>query len=122
MKKSLKFLLLFILLSSLSLPTFAEDNESLTILFTHDIHDNLEAFDMEINGDIRSIGGFARLSTAIKEEREKDKDLLLLDAGDYSMGTLYQTIYTSHSPALRLMGHMGYDATTFGNHEYDFRS
>lgn len=123
MKKNLKFLslLILVILFSLLFPAFAEDNTSLTILFTHDMHDNLEAFNMEIDGQVKSIGGFSRLSTAIKEERKEDKDLLLVDAGDYSMGTLYQTIFTSHSPALRLMGHMGYDATTFGNHEYDFR-
>lgn len=37
------------------------------------------------------------------------------------MGTLYQTIYETHSPSLRLMGVMGYDAVTLGNHEFDFR-
>lgn len=121
MKKSLKFLLLFLILSSLLFPVFAEDRDSLTILFTHDMHDNLEAFNMRVDNTIESRGGFSRLYSAIVQEREKDKDLLLLDAGDYSMGTLYQTIFTSHSPALRLMGKMGYNATTFGNHEYDFR-
>lgn len=121
MKKSLKFLLFLLMLSSFSFPSFAEDRDSLTILFTHDLHDNLEAFDMRVDERIESRGGFSRLYSAILQERKKDKDLILLDAGDYSMGTLYQTIFASHSPALRLMGHMGYHATTFGNHEYDFR-
>ena len=110
------------MLIALTLSTFAEGETSLTILFTHDMHDNLEPHQIELNGKVQTRGGFARLSTAIKEERTKDENLLLLDAGDYSMGTLYQTIYETHSPALRLMGLMGYDATTFGNHEYDFRS
>ena len=110
------------MLMVLTLSTFAQDETSLTILFTHDMHDNLEPHQIDIDGKVQTRGGFARLATAIKEEREKDENLLLLDAGDYSMGTLYQTIYETHSPALRLMGMMGYDATTFGNHEYDFRS
>jgi len=38
------------------------------------------------------------------------------------MGTLFQTIYATDAPGLRLMGQMGYDATTFGNHEFDFRA
>lgn len=121
MKKILRFLLLFIIISSLFFPSFAEDQNSLTVLFTHDLHDNLEAYKMEIGGQIESRGGFSRLATAIEMERQVDKDLLLVDAGDYSMGTLYQTIYSTHSPALRLMGKMGYDATTLGNHEFDFR-
>ena len=121
MKRILKYLLLFLVVSSILFPVLAEKNESITIAFTHDMHDNLEPFNMEVDGKVESRGGFSRLYSAILKEREIDEDLLLVDAGDYSMGTLYQTIYTTHSPALRLMGKMGYDATTFGNHEYDFR-
>lgn len=121
MRKTLNFLLLTLIVLLLIIPSFAENNEELTILFTHDMHDNLEPFNSLIDGEMKSKGGFSRLSTAIEEERAKDKDLLLVDAGDYSMGTLYQTIYETHSPALRLMGIMGYDATTLGNHEFDFR-
>ena len=73
MKKSLKFLLLFLILSSLLFPVFAEDRDSLTILFTHDMHDNLEAFNMRVDNTIESRGGFSRLYSAIVQEREKDK-------------------------------------------------
>ena len=45
-----------------------------------------------------------------------------MDAGDFAMGTLFQTIYATDAPGLRIMGQMGYDATTFGNHEFDFRA
>ena len=121
MKKLFKFLLPFLVLISLLVPVFGEDKDNLTILFTHDMHDNLEAFNMMKDGKVESRGGFARLSTAIQQERKSDSNLLLLDAGDYSMGTLYQTIYETQSPALRLMGKIGYDATTLGNHEFDFR-
>ncbi|NLC65952.1 MAG: bifunctional metallophosphatase/5'-nucleotidase [Clostridium sp.] len=121
MKKYFKFLLSVLILVLLVIPVFAEEKDNLTILFTHDMHDNLESFNMMKDDKLESRGGFARLSSAIKEERDKDPDLLLVDAGDYSMGTLYQTIFETHSPTLRLMGKMGYDATTLGNHEFDFR-
>ncbi|MGO1470553.1 MAG: bifunctional metallophosphatase/5'-nucleotidase [Tissierella sp.] len=122
MKKIFRILLLSLIISLLVFPSLAKDNaDDLTIVFTHDMHDNLEPYNMVIDGDIESRGGFARLSSAIAKERDKDSDLLLVDAGDYSMGTLYQTIYETHSPALRLMGKMEYDATTLGNHEFDFR-
>lgn len=45
-----------------------------------------------------------------------------MDAGDYSMGTLFQTIFSTHSPQLRIMGKIGFEATTLGNHEFDFRA
>lgn len=123
MKKTMKFLLSLVLTMTMFLPANANTikNDKLTILFTHDMHDNLESYSVEVDKKIQSRGGFARLYTAILEERSLDPQLLLVDAGDYSMGTLFQTIFTSKAPTLRLMGKMGYDATTLGNHEFDFR-
>lgn len=100
----------------------AAAKEDLTILFTHDLHDHLLPNKVSLGGKVTTVGGYARLLTAIKEQREQDPQLLLLDAGDFSMGTLFQTIFASHAPQLRLMGQMGYDAVTFGNHEFDFRA
>ncbi len=81
----------------------------MTILFTHDLHDNFYPFTVEENGKIKTLGGYGRLSTAIKRERANDPNLLLVDAGDFSMGTLFQTIFSTDSPSLRLLGQMGYD-------------
>ncbi|GEN82888.1 5'-nucleotidase [Sporosarcina luteola] len=98
----------------------AED--SVTILFTHDLHDNFLPFEVEKGQQKMTVGGYARLSSAIQEQREKDPDAILVDAGDFAMGTLFQTIFTSHGPGLTMLGQMGYDVTTFGNHEFDFRA
>ncbi len=38
------------------------------------------------------------------------------------MGTLIQTVYDTEAAELRMLGYLGYDVTTFGNHEYDYRS
>lgn len=97
-------------------------NNNLTVLFTHDMHDNLESYLTEIDDKVVLRGGFASLYTQIEHERAIDPELLLIDAGDFSMGTLFQSIFTTHAPALNLMAKMGYDATTFGNHEFDFRA
>lgn len=99
-----------------------ESGETVTILFTHDLHDHFYPFDIEKEEKTSTVGGYARLYSAIKNEREKDPELILVDAGDYAMGTLFQTIYASDAPGLRLMGQMGFDVTTFGNHEFDFRA
>ena len=45
--------------------------------------------------------------------------MLVLDAGDYSMGTAFSAATREIGGELQLMGRMGYDATTFGNHEFD---
>lgn len=117
-------IVLAIMLISLIIPAplASAKGESLTILFTHDMHDHLLPYTQLKDGNIITLGGYARLYTAITEERKKDSNLLLVDAGDFSMGTLFQTIFDSHAPQLRIMGQMGYDVTTFGNHEFDFRA
>ena len=45
--------------------------------------------------------------------------MLVLDAGDYSMGTAFGAATRETGGELQLMSRMGYDATTFGNHEFD---
>ena len=45
--------------------------------------------------------------------------MLILDAGDYSMGTAFAAAIRETGGELQLMARMGYDATTFGNHEFD---
>ena len=126
MKKTLKMftiVLAFLILSCSNIrDVYSEEkNKSATILFTHDLHDHLYPFNSLENDKSVSRGGYARLSTAIKKEKSIDPELILVDGGDFSMGTLFQTIFTTASPELRIMGKMGYDVTTFGNHEFDFR-
>lgn len=94
----------------------AEEKE-ITILFTHDLHSHLLPVTDE-NGD--SYGGYARLMTLIEEQKALHPDAILVDAGDFSMGSLFQTAYATSAIELRMMGAMGYDATTFGNHEFDY--
>ena len=48
-------------------------------------------------------------------------DALLVDGGDFSIGSLIQTLYTTQAAELRTMGAMGYDAVTIGNHEFDHK-
>jgi len=115
-------LIIMFLLAGTSLLWASPSEEPITILFTHDLHDNLLPFNQEKDGNIVSCGGYARLQTVIKQQRAQDSELVLLDGGDFSMGTLFQTIYSQQAPGIRLLGQMGYDATTLGNHEFDFRS
>jgi len=85
-------------------------NGNLTILHTNDIHSHLSQFPL--------------LSTKVKEireEKEADSEpVLLLDSGDFMMGTLYSCLITRVSGELSLMNILGYDAITLGNHEFDF--
>ena len=108
--------LLLVLPTVLSVSAGAPTTQA-TILFTHDLHSHLLPA-MDENGN--QYGGYARLMTAIKAQKELYPDALLVDGGDFSMGSLFQTAYTTSASELRMMGAMGYDATTLGNHEFDY--
>lgn len=115
--------ILCLLLSLAMLPVLflpaaaAEKHQTATILFTHDLHSHLLPARDEDGG---AYGGYARLMTAIHQQKEKYPDAILVDGGDFSMGSLFQTAYPTSAIELRMMGAMGYDATTFGNHEFDY--
>jgi 5'-nucleotidase/UDP-sugar diphosphatase len=123
-KKLLFCFLAFVFAVTALLPAaFAAGGEkAVKLLFTHDLHAAfLPAKTAGEDGSVVESGGYARLSSAIKSEREKNPEgTLLLDAGDYSMGTLFQTLYTKENLDLRILGKMGYDAVTAGNHEFDY--
>ena len=119
MKRRISALLLvLVLICSLSVipADAAPPANTATILFTHDLHSHFLPQPAENGGES---GGYARLKTAIDREREKNPDALLLDGGDFSIGSLIQTLYTTRAAELRTMGALGYDATTIGNHEFD---
>lgn len=121
------FCLILFFLTALVLPMQAAEPEDSTgrqmdILFVHDTHSHLDSFLTVENGQDVVLGGFARIKTLVNQAKEKNPDTLFLDAGDFSMGTLVQTIYHTDAPELRMLGALGCDVSTLGNHEFDYRS
>jgi 5'-nucleotidase len=89
----------------------------LTILYTNDQHSRIEPFpenDAKYSGE----GGFSKRASAIEKIRSEDEHVLLLDAGDIFQGTPYFNYYHGEIE-YKLMSLMGYDAVTFGNHDFD---
>lgn len=76
---------------------------------------------MHTNDTHAHLDNAAKRTTAIKNIRAKNPDALLLDAGDVFSGTLYFNEFRGQAD-LKLMNLMGYDAMTFGNHEFDLGS
>jgi 5'-nucleotidase / UDP-sugar diphosphatase len=104
--------------------------QKLVILHTNDIHSYLMGASPEADytpatvSDDATSGGMARLASAVTSARKSAKasgtPVLLLDAGDFMMGTLFETISTKAAAELTMMNALGYDATTIGNHELDW--
>ena len=106
----------------------ADGKKTFTILHTNDLHSNfigmapfLDYSPDRINDD-KTRGGFGRLATLIAERKAARQDqgpVLVLDAGDYSMGTAFAAAIRETGGELQLLSRMGCDATTFGNHDFD---
>ena len=117
--KILSLILVLVFCLSLTFSTTASSTpQAVKVLFTHDLHSRMDS-DI-VSGEV--VGGFARLKTLIDQKFDRNEPTVLVDAGDFSMGTLYQTVYESQASELKMMGYLRYDAVTFGNHEFDYRS
>lgn len=77
---------------------------SLDVMHTSDTHAHLETV--------------AKRVTAVENFRETYPEALLFDSGDVFSGTLYFNEYRGQAD-IKFMNYMGYDAMTFGNHEFD---
>ena len=101
----------------------ADGGKHLDVLFTHDTHSHLNSYSTIVNGKQKEVRRtLSRIKTLIDEKKKENPDTLILDGGDFSMGTLIQTVYETEAAELRMLGYLGYDVTTLGNHEYDYRS
>ena len=96
--------------------------KTLDVVFTHDTHSHLNTFTTVVDEQEVELGGFARINTLIQEQKAKNPDTLVIDGGDFSMGTLIQTVFETQAAELRMLGYLGCDVTTLGNHEFDYRS
>ncbi len=105
-----------------------DGKKTFTILHTNDMHSSFigmgpaaDYTPFALNDDTTR-GGYARLAGLIAKRREAraaQGPVLVFDAGDYSMGTPFGAATRETGGELQLMSRMGYDATTFGNHEFD---
>jgi 5'-nucleotidase / UDP-sugar diphosphatase len=111
-------------------PLFAAEagKKTFTILHANDLHSNFlglgpasDYTPFTLNDDATR-GGYARLATLIAQRKAAHKDqgpVLVLCAGDYSMGTAFGAATREIGGELQLMSLMGFDATCLGNHEFD---
>ena len=84
------------------------DTDTVSVIFTHDMHSHMDEM--------------AKLKTVMDDVKDRYPDSFVLDAGDFAMGTPYQVIFSQQAPELKMMDYLGYEATTLGNHEFDYRA
>lgn len=111
MNKKIYAILLFALLLGVS-GLYAQD---LVILHSNDTHSQIEP---QTVGENKGLGGYERRENYIEKVRKEYPNVLLMDAGDYSQGTPYFTLFKG-DVEIELMNALGYDVATIGNHEFD---
>ena len=112
--------ILIILLALVSLSGQAKKHKQLVILHTNDTHSAIFPINAQLPDTVKAgRGGFLRRLVMLKEERAKHPDLLYFDSGDFFQGSAYFTMFKGEVE-VGLMNQMGIDASTIGNHEFDF--
>ena len=108
----MKIKILFFFLMLFSASVFAGKPAKIVILHTNDTQSQVEPIESS------DMGGYARRMGMIEKIRSEEKNVLLFDAGDFLQGTPYFNFYGGRVEA-KALEMMGYDAVTFGNHEFD---
>ena len=98
----------------------AKGTKKITVLHTSDTHSCILPLNKNLADTLLADrGGFLRRIAMLKQERQKEPNLLLFDCGDFSQGSSYYTMFKG-DVEVELMNRMHYDAATIGNHEFDF--
>ncbi|MBL1917687.1 bifunctional metallophosphatase/5'-nucleotidase, partial [Klebsiella pneumoniae] len=97
----------------LTLPFWACAKD-VTIIYTNDLHAHVEPYKVPWIADgKRDIGGWANITTMVKQEKAKNNATWFFDAGDYFSGP-YISSLTKGKAIIDIMNTMSYDAVTIG--------
>lgn len=116
--KPIQRALLCAAVSSVFAPCVRAENIRITVLHTNDIHGYMMPRPDKEEKE-RMVGGGAVLASFVAKQRQGDVPVLLLDAGDWFVGTPEGTI-TRGALSADVFNAIEFDATVVGNHEYDF--
>lgn len=101
-------------------PIMAEDateNSDIKILFTANLNNQLDYRKEYISADENIyVGGYSLLTNAIQTLR--DDNTVVVDAGNFSTGSIFNSIFTTSAPSLDFLSTIGYDAINLGPGEY----
>ena len=95
----------------------------LTLLQTTDLHDHASGEGPLATGVPGPVGGYARIAAyvnSIRQNAAADRPVVLVDSGDWTMGTVYDLTLGQQPVATYFLDTLRYDCTTLGNHEFDY--
>ncbi|MCF8223019.1 MAG: bifunctional metallophosphatase/5'-nucleotidase [Bacteroidales bacterium] len=126
-RNRLLLIIVFFVLKANMSTALCQDSPGLVILHTNDMHSRLEGYAPTSNytplvtGNDITVGGFSRIATILKNEKSRSpSSTLIVDAGDFLMGTFFHYMEEYDPFQMALMKEMGYDFLALGNHEFDY--
>lgn len=123
--KKLSWILTLVMILSLLTPLgsvlAAENNEvTVTVLGTSDLHGYLRSWEYS-SDSAQAATGMTKIQTLVKEEKAKNSNVILVDAGDTIQGNMMFGFNSNPvHPMVEAFNYMGYDTWTLGNHEFNF--
>lgn len=95
----------------------------ITLIGLNDLHGGIEEKTVTLdNGAVKrpvKVGGAPIMASYFRAVRAENPRTLILDSGDTYQGTLLSN-YFEGEPVLKAYNELGIDASTFGNHEFDY--
>lgn len=114
MKKIITIVLILILVFA---SVFAKE---LNIVHLNDFHGRLVPQVQKIYKNYSyTVAGAEYISAIVNNIKQKEKNVLLFDAGDFSAGTIYSNLSNGLS-VVDFYNYLKFDAVALGNHEFDF--
>ena len=101
-----------------AITTLSFGQKNIVILHTNDTHSRIEPIP-ETDRTAPDKGGVERRAVYLDQVRKENKNVLLLDAGDFLQGTPYFNLFKG-KVEVEAMNLLKYDAVTLGNHEFDY--
>lgn len=110
MKKLLSVFLALIMVFAMCTGALADEtvqdlDGQVVIVHTNDVHGSIDTY--------------AKAAALVDEYEARGADVLLVDDGDFSQGSVYVN-GSAGANAITLMNAAGYDVATLGNHEFDY--
>ncbi|MBR2066830.1 MAG: hypothetical protein IJ875_00960, partial [Solobacterium sp.] len=115
-----KIILVILMMLGMLIPSnvIKAEGNTVRILFTNNLRDSLETFrTIDENAKEKTIYGYATMANAIANL--KDENTILLDTGDFSLGTIFGCLAEKNAVDLSMMKSFGYDAVLLGNEDFD---
>jgi 5'-nucleotidase/UDP-sugar diphosphatase len=94
-----------------------EDGE-VSILFTSDLNSHLDRTKTRTNGKTKTTGGIAAIATKISDINDEYNDSFVVDAGNFTTGTIFDAVTASGAYEMKALGDAGYDAVNLGVNEF----